>query len=260
MREPGDLIPWVPAFAGTNGESVAGTSYIYFSHRGHVIAVAISQKLRPDAVAVIEALAGRGLDLRILSGDRDDAVGPVARALGIEYWQGGLKPADKIALIEALKTSGRRVLMVGDGLNDAPARPGAGSPLPAARSSEESPLLPLRAASMALFASVRRAPAFDALSCKALSGSAVSRKATRLRVPMSHSNKTAMHPRANFTIKFCGWDSAVMPNLNYPVARKTNCRASARCDGWPSRSGRKNPKDLLSVGIYLPHGWRAEPT
>jgi Cu2+-exporting ATPase len=121
MREPGDLIPWVPAFAGTNGESVAGTSYIYFSHRGHVIAVAISQKLRPDAVAVIEALAGRGLDLRILSGDRDDAVEPIARALGIEYWQGGLKPADKITLIESLKANGRRVLMVGDGLNDAPA-------------------------------------------------------------------------------------------------------------------------------------------
>ena len=70
---------------------------------------------------MVKALARRGLDLRILSGDRDDAVGPVARALGIAYWQGGLKPADKIALIEALKANGRRVLMVGDGLNDAPA-------------------------------------------------------------------------------------------------------------------------------------------
>ncbi len=109
------------ACAGTNGESVAGTSYIYFSHCGRVIAVAISQKLRPDAVNVIKALARFGLDLRILSGDRDDAVEPVARALGVAYWQGGLKPADKIVLIESLKSNGRRILMVGDGLNDAPA-------------------------------------------------------------------------------------------------------------------------------------------
>ncbi|HEX7565453.1 MAG TPA: HAD-IC family P-type ATPase, partial [Bradyrhizobium sp.] len=62
-----------------------------------------------------------GLDLRILSGDRNDAVAPIARALGIVQWQGGLKPADKIAIIETLKAQGRRVLMVGDGLNDAPA-------------------------------------------------------------------------------------------------------------------------------------------
>ena len=45
---------------------------------------------------------------------------PIAQALGIRDWQGELKPAEKIAFIEALKTEGRRVLMVGDGLNDAP--------------------------------------------------------------------------------------------------------------------------------------------
>jgi Cu2+-exporting ATPase len=94
---------------------------MYFSHRGRVIVIAISQQLRPDAVDVIKALARFGFDLRILSGDRDEAVAPIASALGIAYWQAGLKPADKIALIESLKANGRRVLMVGDGLNDAPA-------------------------------------------------------------------------------------------------------------------------------------------
>jgi len=63
----------------------------------------------------------RGLELHILSGDRDAAVRPIAEALGIAQWRGGLKPADKIAFIEELKSQGRRVLMVGDGLNDAPA-------------------------------------------------------------------------------------------------------------------------------------------
>jgi len=56
----------------------------------------------------------------MLSGDRIAAVAPIAAELGIERWQGELKPADKIALIDDLKRQGRRVLMVGDGLNDAP--------------------------------------------------------------------------------------------------------------------------------------------
>ena len=69
----------------------------------------------------MQALRNLGLDLHILSGDRGEAVRPVAEALGIAQWRGGLKPAEKIALIETLKRQGRRVLMVGDGLNDAPA-------------------------------------------------------------------------------------------------------------------------------------------
>lgn len=97
-----------------------GVSMIYFVHGARSATIAISQKLRPDAVRVMEALRARELDLRILSGDRTEAVAPVAKALGIAQWQGGLKPADKIAVIEELKRQGRRVLMVGDGLNDAP--------------------------------------------------------------------------------------------------------------------------------------------
>jgi Cu2+-exporting ATPase len=118
-RGAGYVSSWVPAFAGTNG-SEAGVSQIYFSYGSRSAAIAIAQKLRPDAVEVVEALRARGLDLRILSGDRAEAVAPVAEALGITQWQASLKPADKIALIEALKRQGRRVLMVGDGLNDAP--------------------------------------------------------------------------------------------------------------------------------------------
>ncbi len=98
-----------------------GMSQIYFAHEGHNATFAISQWLRPDAAAAVQSLKVLGLDLRILSGDRSDAVRPVAEALGIRDWLGELKPAEKIEMIEALKAQGRRVLMVGDGLNDAPA-------------------------------------------------------------------------------------------------------------------------------------------
>lgn len=108
-----------PALAGANGES--GISHIYFRHGDRVATFAIAQSLRPDAAETVQALRDLGFDLHILSGDRNAAVAPVAEALGIPQWRGGVNPAEKIAFIEALKAHGRRVLMVGDGLNDAPA-------------------------------------------------------------------------------------------------------------------------------------------
>ncbi len=110
-----------PAFCGLdNVTSLPGSSLIVFAHGDKTAAISIAQKLRPDAVEVMNALRGLGLDLHILSGDRNEVVASVARQLGITYWQGALTPAEKIVFIDTLKTAGRRVLMVGDGLNDAP--------------------------------------------------------------------------------------------------------------------------------------------
>ncbi len=111
-----------PVFCGVDDVTpLADASQIIFSHADRVAEIAIAQTLRPDAVEVVNALRALGLHLGILSGDRCAVVEPVADALGITYWQGKVTPADKIAFIDALKAQGRRVLMVGDGLNDAPA-------------------------------------------------------------------------------------------------------------------------------------------
>ncbi len=77
--------------------------------------------LRGDASMAVNDLAELGLVAQLLSGDRRAPVEAAARELGIETWQSDLKPQDKIAHIEALKASGRAPLMVGDGVNDAPA-------------------------------------------------------------------------------------------------------------------------------------------
>ena len=120
--DAGGLGSWTPAFAGVSGElSDAAVSHIYFAHAGRTATFSIAQKLRPDAVQTVQALRDLGLDLHILSGDRSEAVRPVAETLGIAQWRSGLKPAEKIVLIDRLKRQGRRILMVGDGLNDAPA-------------------------------------------------------------------------------------------------------------------------------------------
>ncbi len=81
----------------------------------------LQQTLRADAKPVIESLRRDGYDIIILSGDRKSAVAHIAQALGVENWEGALTPGDKMSRLGALKQSGRKVLMVGDGLNDAPA-------------------------------------------------------------------------------------------------------------------------------------------
>lgn len=84
------------------------------------ILLRFADPLRPAAAVTIAELAELGLPARILSGDRPGPVAAVAKALGISG-KGGLNPADKLAAIKALAADGRKVLMVGDGLNDGPA-------------------------------------------------------------------------------------------------------------------------------------------
>jgi Cu2+-exporting ATPase len=78
-------------------------------------------RLRVDAAEVVTRLEARGLAVEILSGDRTSAVEAAAQTAGISEWRAGQSPQDKIARLEALARQGRRVCMVGDGLNDAPA-------------------------------------------------------------------------------------------------------------------------------------------
>jgi Cu2+-exporting ATPase len=76
---------------------------------------------RPDAAAVVANLKRRGYGVKLISGDRVPAVAKVAAELGIEEWQARVSPADKTGFLDRLAGAGNKVLMVGDGLNDAPA-------------------------------------------------------------------------------------------------------------------------------------------
>ena len=85
------------------------------------IRFAFHDTLRSDAAETVAALKARGLRVLLLSGDRPEAVRRAALATGIEDWHAGVRPSDKAAVLAGLAAEGRRVLMVGDGLNDAPA-------------------------------------------------------------------------------------------------------------------------------------------
>ncbi|MGD9837147.1 MAG: heavy metal translocating P-type ATPase [Afipia sp.] len=114
-------------------------SVVAFAKGAERFVFAVRQQLRPDAAATIGALIRRGIAVEILSGDRAPAVQHAAIALGVPAWRAGLDPADKIAHIEALKKQGRKVMMVGDGMNDAPSLASASvsmSPVSAAHLSQ----------------------------------------------------------------------------------------------------------------------------
>ena len=90
-------------------------------NRGEVRHVfSVRQRLRPDAQVAVSSLQARGIAVEILSGDREPAVQAAAQTLGISEWRAGVTPADKIARINDLTQQGFKVMMVGDGLNDAP--------------------------------------------------------------------------------------------------------------------------------------------
>jgi len=95
-------------------------SVVAFSQGNARYVFAVRQRLRADAQATVSALQARGIMVEILSGDRDPAVRAAAQTLGVCEWRAGVTPADKIGRIDDLKRQGFNVMMVGDGLNDAP--------------------------------------------------------------------------------------------------------------------------------------------
>jgi len=83
-----------------------------------------SDPWRADVRATLDTLRAMGIPGGILSGDRAETVAAAGREFGVPA-QGAMTPAEKLAELEAMAASGRKVLMIGDGLNDGPALAGA---------------------------------------------------------------------------------------------------------------------------------------
>ena len=81
----------------------------------------LTDPLRAEAPAAVAALQAQGLRLHLLSGDRPEAAGDLARTLGIEAVHGGCTPEAKRDLVRKLQARGAVVAFVGDGVNDGPA-------------------------------------------------------------------------------------------------------------------------------------------
>lgn len=104
-----------PSIPGEHGQwLLLGDEY------GPLAWLVLDDRLRDDAPALLDACRARGWQVLLLSGDSSPMVGEVARQLGIEQARGGLTPDAKLAELYALHQQGRRVLMLGDGVNDVP--------------------------------------------------------------------------------------------------------------------------------------------
>jgi len=84
-------------------------------------AIEIADTIRPEAAAAVSRLRAMGLEIWMLTGDRQETALEIARQAGIENVLAEVMPGDKVARVKQLQAAGRRVAMLGDGINDAPA-------------------------------------------------------------------------------------------------------------------------------------------
>ncbi len=103
------------------GGDEIGTT-IYVAEDGLLIgSFVLADTLKDEAENTVLQLQSMGIEVLILSGDNQSSVGDVAKDLGISNFKAGLSPEDKLAEIRSLQQEGKKVAMVGDGINDAPA-------------------------------------------------------------------------------------------------------------------------------------------
>ena len=111
--------------SGDGDDTSLGTR-VHLAREGALLAsFDLSDTLRPEARELVDGLRARGLETTIASGDSAAPVERTGEALGVARRLAGLSPADKLAEADRLAARGERVLMLGDGVNDAPALAGA---------------------------------------------------------------------------------------------------------------------------------------
>jgi Cu2+-exporting ATPase len=121
MTPDGEIRLGSGAFCGNPDDAATGPEMWLARPGAAPVRFGFDERPRADARATIRLLLDMGMTVRLVSGDRPGQVARVASILGIEDWRAGCSPVDKVALLEDWGAHGRKILMVGDGLNDGPA-------------------------------------------------------------------------------------------------------------------------------------------
>ena len=100
----------------------AGRTVVHLAVSGKLVGlIAIADAIRPTAIDAIKALRARDVEVIMLTGDNQGTAQRIARGLGIDRVFADVLPGDKATKVKELQAQGKRVGMVGDGVNDAPA-------------------------------------------------------------------------------------------------------------------------------------------
>lgn len=97
-----------------------GTQILLADKNSVFASIELGDNLRPESTEMIRMLNSAGIDVHLLSGDNPGAVKAVADTLNIQHSKGSQLPGDKLAYVKQLQGQGKTVVMVGDGINDAP--------------------------------------------------------------------------------------------------------------------------------------------
>ena len=100
----------------------AGRTVVHLAVAGKMIGlIAIADAVRPTAIEAIKALRTRGVEVAMLTGDNQGTADRIAKSMGIDTVFANVLPGDKASKVKELQAQGKKVGMVGDGVNDAPA-------------------------------------------------------------------------------------------------------------------------------------------
>ena len=99
-----------------------GRTALFAAIDGQIAAViAVADPVKPSSRAAIATLRARGFDVAMITGDKRETAEAIARETGIDHVIAGVLPDGKVAALDDLRSGGRKLAFVGDGINDAPA-------------------------------------------------------------------------------------------------------------------------------------------
>ena len=104
----------------TLAEDYAENSLLFARDRELLAWITLTDDVRPGAGELVRALQSMSISMELLSGDNPRAVATLASTVGINTWQAGATPTQKLKHLQTLQAQGKCVLMVGDGINDIP--------------------------------------------------------------------------------------------------------------------------------------------
>jgi Cu2+-exporting ATPase len=107
---------------GDQNAQTEHATQVYVARNGQAkLLFNVQDSIKPTSVKAISDLRASGIEVHMMTGDNEQVAAEIARQTGIDHYQAGVMPEDKLSYVKKLQAQGHQVAMVGDGINDSPA-------------------------------------------------------------------------------------------------------------------------------------------